>query len=1176
MKYIFKLSGMMSVAMMIFMGLIASVAQAGSLLDEMQVQDTCGTTYADKLLSCTPFRCQKPGLMAILIPSDEALKEMSPKQRQQLEKQKVSTEERLKKMSPEKRAELKARMTSLFEIKGFNAQGQCRTETGMSPKYVMRCAYDAPMLKRVSDYARIIAKADHVESDSSGSTINGKWVTKSVTKVDGKIVDNPLVEAMNKKICKTLKKDADRGRIDIDQMNRMAHIELNLSEHGKHVAGHVKILNTADGKVLFDKDVAADRQMREINLKPGTFDIKVVSKNSQLSLVWFRGVKLGQANIFRKSIEFYAITGTLNLTSATKGNPSKIAIYITDPDTHKWIYHSFGVNEHEPKFEFLPTSIKLPETLTGKYEVHVTPVIQGFKPPKGAKYEKFLITIKNGETVEKAVNFDSITGKPKAAGKQALNLVPLRLYWSGKNQDNFVTATRKGVKEALAAGYRFSRIEACIIGADTKLSERSPGSAALKLFWSSNRGDHFSTASSGGAQDAMAAGYQFVRTEGYILPVKQPGTVPLKLYWSSGRKDNFSTASQQGVHAAEGAGYRYARIQGYVYPPSKCQSKSSPLAENKVDVVAGKLNKPSISSNAGHSAKPSAPAMPASATPRQATGKNANTLFILDASGSMWGQIKGKPKITIAKEVMAKLVPELPDNARIGLIAYGHRRKGDCNDVETLVKLAANDKQTVLKAVKGLNAKGKTPLTRSVNQAIDMLRSEENSSTVILVSDGIESCGGDPCAAVKAAKASGVNFILHTVGFGLSKKESAQLQCMAKAGGGEYFQANNAEELLKSARKAVQPTGVLKLTVKLNGKVNDLMYRVEDASTGKMIRQPVLPTASGMAIRLPDGQYNVFISPAGVSGAGEQKLSLRMKAGEVIKKTLSFGKGVLHLTVMVNGKPAHAHIHVEESSTHKGIYESSVFGYDTPLDINLAEGKVDIVAQVGGRDLQERRAVDVNIVAGKTTEQIISFEAALTVPEYVTHLGAGTWIGWDSSEGPMGLLDADEGKFFGFYNQEDHGRLLLQRNESDVTGYWVENNSRQQCASERDGSRYWGRIKWKFDDKFSSFSGSWSYCDADPSGSKWTGKRSAIKSVTTQANGMEQDTDRPGGGDFRHVLPTDDDPALCQQACQDEPQCKAWTYVKPNTIQGSQPNCWLKGSVPPANHNSCCISGLRQ
>ena len=445
----------------------------------------------------------------------------------------------------------------------------------------------------------------------------------------------------------------------------------------------------------------------------------------------------------------------------------------------------------------------------------------------------------------------------------------------------------------------------------------------------------------------------------------------------------------------------------------------------------------------------------------QLTGQSQNSLFILDASGSMWGQINGKPKISIAKDVMGKLISELPDSARVGLIAYGHRRKGDCNDVETLVKLGGNQKQSVLNAVKGLNAKGKTPLTRSVNQAIDMLRSEENASTVVLISDGIESCGGDPCATVKAAKTSGVNFILHTVGFGLSKKESAQLQCMAEASGGEYFQANNAEDLLKSARKAVQPVGILKLTVKVNGAVTDLGYRIEDAKTGKVIIEPVLPTASGAPIRLAEGSYNVFVSPAGVSGAGRQKLSLAVKVGEVIEKTLAFGKGTLHLTVMVNGKPAHALIHVEDSATHEGVYESSVFGFDTPLNIDLAAGKVDVVVQAGGRDVPERRVEGIEIVVGKTTEQVIPVEVKVVAP------------------------------------------------------------------------------------------------------------------VVADNNGMEQDTDRVGG-DFRHESPARDDPALCQKACQEDTQCQAWTYVKPNTVQGPQPNCWLKQTAPPAVRNNCCVSGIKR
>jgi len=352
--------------------------------------------------------------------------------------------------------------------------------------------------------------------------------------------------------------------------------------------------------------------------------------------------------------------------------------------------------------------------------------------------------------------------------------------------------------------------------------------------------------------------------------------------------------------------------------------------------------------------------------------KKTNTLFILDASGSMWGQIKGKPKITVAKDVMAKLLLELPANSRIGLIAYGHRRKGDCSDVETLVKLNANDKQDVLKAVKGLNAKGKTPLTRSVNQAIDMLRAEENTSTVVLISDGIESCGGDPCAAVKAAKESGVNFTLHTVGFSVGKKASAQLRCMAKAGGGQYFQANNAKDLLKSTRRAVQPMGTLKLTVKVNNTVTGLNYRIEDAKTGKVIFEPVLATPSGFPIRLAAGQYRIFVSPAGVSGARKKKLNISIKAGELLKQTLNFGKGVLHLTVMINDKPVHAYIHIENSSTHQGVYESSVFGYDTPININLAAGKVDIVVQPDDRNVPEQRVNGVEITAGKTTEHIIS------------------------------------------------------------------------------------------------------------------------------------------------------------------------------------------------------------
>ncbi|MEJ6478489.1 MAG: VWA domain-containing protein, partial [Octadecabacter sp.] len=62
-----------------------------------------------------------------------------------------------------------------------------------------------------------------------------------------------------------------------------------------------------------------------------------------------------------------------------------------------------------------------------------------------------------------------------------------------------------------------------------------------------------------------------------------------------------------------------------------------------------------------------------------------NTILVLDASGSMWGQIDGVAKITIAQEVVTDLLQTLPADQRLGLTVYGHRTRGDCTDIETIV-----------------------------------------------------------------------------------------------------------------------------------------------------------------------------------------------------------------------------------------------------------------------------------------------------------------------------------------------------------------------------------------------------------------------------------------------------------------------------------------------------------
>lgn len=73
---------------------------------------------------------------------------------------------------------------------------------------------------------------------------------------------------------------------------------------------------------------------------------------------------------------------------------------------------------------------------------------------------------------------------------------------------------------------------------------------------------------------------------------------------------------------------------------------------------------------------------------------------------------------------------------------------------------------------------------------------------------------------------------------------------------------------------------------------------------------------------------------------------------------------------------------------------------------------------------------------------------------------------------------------------------------------------------------------------------------------------------------MEWNIDLKGSDLSNFTLQTAD-PKLCQDACANEPRCKAWTYVKPGTIQGSMARCWLKSAIPPPTQSPCCVSGKK-
>jgi len=291
--------------------------------------------------------------------------------------------------------------------------------------------------------------------------------------------------------------------------------------------------------------------------------------------------------------------------------------------------------------------------------------------------------------------------------------------------------------------------------------------------------------------------------------------------------------------------------------------------------------------------------------PAQDETPPARVIIVFDASGSMAGKIEGRPKIDVAKEVVADIVSGLDSKVELGLMAYGHRRKGDCEDIELLVPPAAGSGGAVLSKLSGLNPVGKTPLTAAVIEAAGHLRYTEEKASVILVSDGEETCGKDPCAIAVELEAAGLDFTCHVIGFDLKPGESLGLECLAKQTGGLYLFADTAAGLMDALQEALKqvmkPTSRLVVEPKLasGGPVIDgVSFKLltpdgEEVATGDGGRwSPELPQP---------GQYQVLAA----RGDKAMKLEVEIASGETVTKEIVFtDTGVKATAHETEGGPA--------------------------------------------------------------------------------------------------------------------------------------------------------------------------------------------------------------------------------------------------------------------------------
>jgi hypothetical protein len=145
-----------------------------------------------------------------------------------------------------------------------------------------------------------------------------------------------------------------------------------------------------------------------------------------------------------------------------------------------------------------------------------------------------------------------------------------------------------------------------------------------------------------------------------------------------------------------------------------------------------------------------------------------NLSIVLDVSGSMNTKLGGTTRWKTALGVLDEVVKALPDDLNVGLRVYGHRQSSKspqtCKDTELLAPIAKLDRARIVQAANRLKPRGETPLIYSIMQATADLKAAGGGS-VILITDGEESCKGNAKAAASEIAASGVNVTLNIVGF---------------------------------------------------------------------------------------------------------------------------------------------------------------------------------------------------------------------------------------------------------------------------------------------------------------------------------------------------------------------------------------------------------------------------
>lgn len=179
-----------------------------------------------------------------------------------------------------------------------------------------------------------------------------------------------------------------------------------------------------------------------------------------------------------------------------------------------------------------------------------------------------------------------------------------------------------------------------------------------------------------------------------------------------------------------------------------------------------------------------------------------DAMIVFDASGSMQRlAYSGETRLSLAQAAAREVVPEAAGVRRMGLVVYGPGGQGACSNIETRILPRSDAALAILAEIEALATAGETPLTAAVDEAARAL--PRGQGTIVVITDGDENCGGEPCEAGRRYAALDGMLEIHVIGFRVGTVPRFRAACLAEETGGIFTMTDTLDELKAALRRVL-------------------------------------------------------------------------------------------------------------------------------------------------------------------------------------------------------------------------------------------------------------------------------------------------------------------------------------------------------------------------------------